>query len=160
VRAQQRTEFVLLGRSMLDKFCKQEGVDFFRKSVRSDRQNFQSATLEDLFANIGGVAAAGARHFQRRLSRAQAAPQVPQEKTGEKLVTAKPKAKTGSSPLTLKGLIPGMAVHYGALLSPVARRYIVGIVTTGKGVNHPYDRLRNTGKLRPHAGTLDRCRLG
>ncbi len=53
IRTQQRTEFVLLGRSMLDKLCKQEGVDFSDKAFDAVAKNFQSASLEDLLANIG-----------------------------------------------------------------------------------------------------------
>src|ERR1700722_12936523 len=53
IRTQQRTEFVLLGRSMLDKLCKQEGVEFSEKAFEAVAKNFQTPALEDLFANIG-----------------------------------------------------------------------------------------------------------
>ena len=36
--------------------------------------------------------------------------------------------------LNIKGLIPGMAVHYAKCCSPLPGENIVGIVTTGKGV--------------------------
>ena len=36
--------------------------------------------------------------------------------------------------MTLKGLIPGMAVHYARCCHPLPGDTIVGIVTTGKGV--------------------------
>src|SRR5579864_9486797 len=53
MRTQQRTEFILLGKSMLDKLCKQEGVDFSEKAFEAISKDFQSATFEDLLANIG-----------------------------------------------------------------------------------------------------------
>jgi GTP pyrophosphokinase len=43
------------------------------------------------------------------------------------------KEKSGK-PLTLRGLIPGMAVHYARCCHPLPGDRIVGIVTTGKGV--------------------------
>ena len=36
--------------------------------------------------------------------------------------------------LEIKGLIPGMAVHYAKCCSPLPGEQIVGIVTTGKGI--------------------------
>ena len=46
---------------------------------------------------------------------------------------AKP-AKAGDPGVPIKGLIPGMAVHYATCCSPLPGERIVGIVTTGKGV--------------------------
>jgi GTP pyrophosphokinase len=39
-----------------------------------------------------------------------------------------------SSPMPIKGLIPGMAVHYARCCHPLPGDRIIGIVTTGKGV--------------------------
>jgi len=134
VRAQQRTEYVTLGRSMLEKLCKQEGLDFSEKAFEAVAKNFQSATLEDLFANIGAslqpirdvLRAAYPAHRLRPTDKA--------EKNAEKPLQTKPKAKSAHAPLTLKGLIPGMAVHYARCCHPLPGDAIAGIVTTGKGV--------------------------
>ena len=44
------------------------------------------------------------------------------------------KGKGKGEPLKIKGLIPGMAVHYAGCCHPLPGDRIVGIVTTGKGV--------------------------
>ena len=44
------------------------------------------------------------------------------------------KRKSKSEPLQIKGLIPGMAVHFAGCCHPLPGDRIVGIVTTGKGV--------------------------
>ena len=44
------------------------------------------------------------------------------------------KDKTKGEPLKIKGLIPGMAVHFAGCCHPLPGDRIVGIVTTGKGV--------------------------
>lgn len=136
IRTQQRTEYVLLGRSMLEKTCKQEGVDFSEKAFDAVAKNFQSMTLEDLYANIG----ASLQPVRDVLNAAYPSHKVKvvetAEKAVEKIVAAKPKtaAKGTVAPLTLKGLIPGMAVHYARCCHPLPGDSIVGIVTTGKGV--------------------------
>jgi len=44
------------------------------------------------------------------------------------------KNKSKTEPLKIKGLIPGMAVHFAGCCHPLPGDRIVGIVTTGKGV--------------------------
>jgi GTP pyrophosphokinase len=50
--------------------------------------------------------------------------------------STKPKknGKDGGSAIEIKGLIPGMAVHFAGCCHPLPGERIVGIVTTGKGV--------------------------
>ncbi|MDP9127662.1 MAG: bifunctional (p)ppGpp synthetase/guanosine-3',5'-bis(diphosphate) 3'-pyrophosphohydrolase [Pseudomonadota bacterium] len=133
VRTQQRTEFVLLGRSMLDKMCKQEGVDFSDKAFEAVAKNFQGATLEDLFANVGASLQPGREVFKAAYPSHTFKPQEKSEKTPS-VAKAKAPGRGTSAPLTLKGLIPGMAVHYARCCHPLPGDAIVGIVTTGKGV--------------------------
>ncbi|MFA4994606.1 MAG: bifunctional (p)ppGpp synthetase/guanosine-3',5'-bis(diphosphate) 3'-pyrophosphohydrolase [Bdellovibrionales bacterium] len=131
IRSQQRTEYVLLGKSILEKVCKQEGVDFSDKAFEAIAKNFQSVTAEDLFAGIGA-----SLHPVREVFNAAFPDHRPKqpEKSAGKGVTVKPKTSKNSAPLTLKGLIPGMAVHYARCCHPLPGDPIVGIVTTGKGV--------------------------
>src|SRR6185436_11774878 len=48
----------------------------------------------------------------------------------------RPHAESGkdSTPMPIKGLIPGMAMHFARCCHPLPGDRIVGIVTTGKGV--------------------------
>jgi GTP pyrophosphokinase len=135
VRAQQRTEFILLGRSMLDKICKQEGVEFSEKAFEAIAKNFQSQSLEDLLASIGASLQPARDIFHAAYPAHKAKPpsaDMPVDKSP--VTTPRPKTKSGQAPLTLKGLIPGMAVHYAGCCHPLPGDSIVGIVTTGKGV--------------------------
>jgi GTP pyrophosphokinase len=133
IRTQQRTEYVLLGKSMMEKLCKQEGVDFSEKAFDAIAKNYQSVTVEDLMANIG----ASLQPVREVFNAAYPAHRLkPPEKSADKMLSvAKPKlAVKSGAPLTLKGLIPGMAVHYARCCHPLPGDSIVGIVTTGKGV--------------------------
>ena len=132
IRTQQRTEYVLLGKSMLEKLCKQEGVDFSEKAFDAIAKNFQSAWFEDLLANVGASLQPARDIFNAAYPNHRL---KPIEKTADRLLAIKSKTPTkASAPLTLKGLIPGMAVHYARCCHPLPGDSIVGIVTTGKGV--------------------------
>src|SRR3954464_3529556 len=50
VRLQQKTEYVALGKPMLQKIFQQEGVEFSEKALDSVMRNFQAQSIEDLYA--------------------------------------------------------------------------------------------------------------
>ncbi|MDD3287842.1 MAG: bifunctional (p)ppGpp synthetase/guanosine-3',5'-bis(diphosphate) 3'-pyrophosphohydrolase [Alphaproteobacteria bacterium] len=135
VRTQQRTEYIILGRAMLEKLCKQEGIDFGEKPFEAVAKNFQAASVDDLFANVGASLQPSRDVFHA------AFPQH-KYKVQEKTIAVtepgmnipKPQARTTTAPLTLKGLIPGMAVHFARCCHPLPGDAIVGIVATGRGV--------------------------
>jgi len=131
IRTQQRTEYMLLGKSILEKLCKQENVDFSEKAFESIAKNFQSPTFDDLLANVGASLQPAREVFNAAYPNHKL---KPPEKTLEKPLLVKPRIAKGTAPLTLKGLIPGMAVHYARCCHPLPGDSIVGIVTTGKGV--------------------------
>lgn len=135
VRIQQRTEYVALGKAILEKLCKQENIDFGEKPFEAIFKNYQAATLEDLFANIGASLISSRDVFYAAYPDAKA---KQPEKTMPEIEVAAKKMKdrvaTQSSPLTLKGLIPGMAMHFARCCHPLPGDEIVGIVSTGRGV--------------------------
>ena len=55
---------------------------------------------------------------------------------------AAPRTPTATR-VPIRGLIPGMAVHFAGCCHPLPGDRIVGIVTTGKGVTDPHHRLRD-----------------
>lgn len=137
VRTQQRAEYIVLGRNILERVFKQEGVEFSEKRVEQVVDNFQAQSLDDLYANIGAslqsprdVFSAAAPEHKTRQQQEKSAALVSS-------LTAKPRGaapRMTGQPLTLRGLIPGMAVHYARCCHPIPGDPIVGIVTTGKGV--------------------------
>lgn len=134
IRTQQRTEFIVLGKSMLEKLCKQEGVDFSEKAFEAIAKNFQSASFEDLLANIGASLQPSRDVFNAAYPQHKAKQPEKVEKIVDRGLVTKSKNKSATAPLLLKGLIPGMAVHYARCCHPLPGDAIVGIVTTGKGV--------------------------
>ena len=137
IRSQQRTEYVSLGRAMLQKIFRQEGYDFTDKAVAGVIEQFRVDEADDIFAGIGSGNIVARDVFRAIFPGHQTAP--PQKSTPlpdavdqlKQHVESKPKSST---PMPIKGLIPGMAVHFARCCHPLPGDRIVGIVTTGKGV--------------------------
>jgi GTP diphosphokinase / guanosine-3',5'-bis(diphosphate) 3'-diphosphatase len=135
VRMQQRSEYITLGRAMLQKVFKQEGYEFTDKAVSNVVEKYKAENVEDVFAKIGAgllVAREVFRsifpgHVSEQLKNAISAREALEK------IQGKPK-DISSSPMPIKGLIPGMAVHFARCCHPLPGDRIVGIVTTGKGV--------------------------
>jgi guanosine-3',5'-bis(diphosphate) 3'-pyrophosphohydrolase len=130
LRQQQRSEYVALGKPLLQKLFTEESLSYTEKDLEGLLDKFQAESLEDLYANIGA-----SLHSARDVLRAL----YPQHVWKAEQKAAAPKksssdSKKSTQPLTLRGLIPGMAVHYARCCHPLPGDRIVGIVTTGKGV--------------------------
>ncbi len=134
VRTQQRAEHIALGRTMLEKLCKQEGVDFGEKPFEAIAEKFQAASFEDLLANVGASLQSPRDVFFAAFPELRV---KAQEKTLETPPSTQKKPSSSSGqvpPLALRGLIPGMAVHFARCCHPLPGDSIVGIVSTGRGV--------------------------
>ncbi len=138
IRTQQRTEYINLGRAVLSKTFKQEGEDFHERMIEPHLPQFGKKNVEDLLAEVG----------EGLVSRQQ----VTEIVIGHKKPVASPANSGGmgsmlsnlspfrkkkaapGAPMPIKGLIPGMAIHFAGCCHPIPGDRIVGIVTTGKGI--------------------------
>jgi GTP diphosphokinase / guanosine-3',5'-bis(diphosphate) 3'-diphosphatase len=132
IRTQQRSQYIDLGKALLQKLFRQEGYEFTDKAVEGVIKIFQAGSVDDLFASVGaGLQSA------REVFNAVFPGHKPALDRDDKVVpitrSARAKGKR-DSPLPIRGLIPGMAVHYAGCCHPLPGDRIVGIVTTGKGV--------------------------
>ncbi len=132
VRAQQRTEYIVLGQAMLKKLFQQEGYDFTEKAVAGIVPQMRVESADDIYANIGSGHFA-ARDVFRTIFPGHKA-EVAKTPEEEKNNIAMARSPDTGKPLPIKGLIPGMAVHFARCCHPLPGDRIVGIVTTGKGV--------------------------
>lgn len=137
VRQQQRDEYLELGKSILQKLFKQEGYEYTDKAVQavlSDirGENVKIEDIGDVFASIGSGNLTAKEVFKIIFPghKEAEAPAV----TVESITTQAKKPAKAAAPTAIKGLIPGMAVHYARCCHPIPGDRIVGIVTTGKGV--------------------------
>jgi GTP pyrophosphokinase len=132
IRSQQRHQFVELGRSMLTKAFKAEGYDYADKSLEGAVKPLKADGVEDLIAGVGAgqISDREVLNILFPESRKQAKP-------ANVVPIRKSKAASAESPrnrVPIKGLIPGMAIHFAGCCHPLPGDRIVGIVTTGRGV--------------------------
>ena len=136
VRAYKREQFITLGQEILERLFKGESLEFSEKGLVNVLPNFEAETIDDIYAKVGEGIVTGwdvlkavyPGYKQSKLEKVVKSVKLPSFK---KIV--KPKKGKGE-PLKIKGLIPGMAVHFAGCCHPLPGDRIVGIVTTGKGV--------------------------
>ncbi len=132
VRLKQLEQYTELGRQILQKAFRQEGYEFSEKGLETVLKRFRCDSVMDL------CAAVGQGHLTGREVVVAVFPGAKAETAPTKVVPiARARARQGKSKETsvpIKGLIPGMAVHYAHCCHPLPGDRIVGIVTTGKGV--------------------------
>lgn len=133
IRLQQRDEYVKLGRAMLDRAFVAEGYEISNKALRQVLKVFKHTKVDDLCADVGA-----GHHTGREVVEA-IFPGTRDKADDDKVVPlAKARGKQGRDEgrggVSIKGLIPGMAVHFANCCHPLPGDRIVGIVTTGKGV--------------------------
>jgi len=135
IRTQRRQEYLTLGRSILEKAFHQAGYEFSEKALDGVLKIFKLEDVEHLVASVGeGV------HTGREVLYA-VYPGLKQQlardvKSGKVVPLAKARARgqAGENAVPIRGLIPGMAIHFGGCCHPLPGDRIVGLVTTGKGV--------------------------
>ncbi len=134
IRQQQRDEYMSLGKAMLQKVYKAEGYEFAEKGVKGVVGQFKGAeNIDDVFAGIGSGNFVARDVFKAIFpGHKSEMPSRPLEEADEHSIVSK-KKKT-DKPMPIKGLIPGMAMHFARCCHPIPGDRIVGIVTTGKGV--------------------------
>lgn len=132
MRIRQRDEYVNLGRAILNKAYRQiEGKELNDKVLDASLKQLGKKSAEDIYAEIG----------EGSLSREKVLEIIFPDRVYDKekkdvnlLEKIKNRPKEKSSGMPIKGLIPGMAIHFAGCCHPIPGDKIVGIVTTGRGV--------------------------
>jgi GTP diphosphokinase / guanosine-3',5'-bis(diphosphate) 3'-diphosphatase len=131
IRTQQRAQYLDLGRAIVQKAFRQEGQEFAERPLEAVLKTFNCSTVEDLYVAVGQGLATG-----RAVVNA-AFPQQHEAKAKAKVVSldrARRRVRRNEMAVPIRGLIPGMALHFAGCCHPLPGDRIVGIVTTGKGV--------------------------
>ncbi len=142
IRVRQREQYIQLGRSLLDKAFHEEGYEVTDKGLDGVKANFKQASVDDLVAAVG----AGLTGAREVLTAVYPGLKQPRKPGGADVVPiARARAKSGkggegargkkeTDQIAIRGLIPGMALHFARCCHPLPGDRIVGIITTGKGV--------------------------
>ncbi|MCK5621489.1 MAG: bifunctional (p)ppGpp synthetase/guanosine-3',5'-bis(diphosphate) 3'-pyrophosphohydrolase, partial [Alphaproteobacteria bacterium] len=130
VRSQQRDQYVSLGREIVARIFRQEGYELTEKALKGVCKNFDCDQVDDLYAVVGD-----GQHTGREILWA-VFPGAKKDRSQKVVPLAKARSKVGKdNAVPIRGLIPGMAVHFAGCCHPLPGERIVGIVATGKGVS-------------------------
>jgi GTP pyrophosphokinase len=129
VRTQQRTQYLDLGRAIVQKAFRQDGQEFSERPLEAVMKQFNCASVEDLYVAVGEGLVTG----REVVNAAFPHPAEPKDKVVS-IARARRKGRPHDTAVPIRGLIPGMALHFAGCCHPLPGDRIVGIVTTGKGV--------------------------
>ena len=129
IRTQQRVQYLDLGKAIVQKAFRQEGHEFAERPLEPALKTYNCPTVDDPYVAVGQGLVTG---------RAVVNTVFPQQQEAKakvvSLARARRKAGRNDTAVAIRGLIPGMALHFAGCCHPLPGDRIVGIVTTGKGV--------------------------
>lgn len=127
IRSKQQDQYIQLGKSILDKTFEQYGKKMNDSKLKKALKAFSKDDIDDLLADVGkGV-------INRNEVLHVLFPELGISDGEEVKKKTKSKNKKQNI-IPIKGLIPGIAVHYGSCCNPMPNDKIVGIVNTGHGI--------------------------
>lgn len=135
IRSKQREEYFNLGKAILSKTFQQSGKEFNEMVLTQVVDQFRHETPEEVIVGVGEglinrIDVFNAVHPENKIS---------DKRSINPLALLKFKSKKKLEPIQnqsipIKGLIPGMAIHFAGCCHPLPGDRIVGIVNTGKGI--------------------------
>ncbi|MDC3072297.1 bifunctional (p)ppGpp synthetase/guanosine-3',5'-bis(diphosphate) 3'-pyrophosphohydrolase, partial [bacterium] len=124
IKKREIKEFLHLGTALLQKEFRQQNKRMHEKSLIKVINEFGLLDLQELLIEIGKG------NINSREVISFLYPSI-KNKPLPLSILKKPYSKQG---MKIKGVIPGMAIHYAHCCHPLPGERIVGIVTTGKGI--------------------------
>jgi GTP pyrophosphokinase len=134
VRTQQRAQYLDLGRAIMNRAFKQEGYELTDKGLDGVLKIFKAASVEDLLVSVGEGHLTGREVVSAVYPELKTAANKSMTLADNVVALKRGGRKGPVSGVPIRGLIPGMAMHYAGCCHPLPGDRIVGIVTTGKGV--------------------------
>lgn len=130
IRTQKRKEYVSLGKAVLTKTFRQAGHELTEKMLEPVLDTLEKDSVESVYAAVG-------EGTLNRNDVLHAVFPIRKNESVFKRAFTFPKLrgrKEDKHRVPIKGLIPGMAMHFAGCCHPIPGDRIVGIVTTGKGI--------------------------
>jgi GTP pyrophosphokinase len=138
IRSRQVQEYVYLGRAILTKAFEEVGYTYSDKALKGVLKIFRHEHVDDLIAAVGSSAITAREVLTAVFPGLREELEGPS--LGDKVVPLaavrkdRSKDKEVVNAVPIKGLTPGMALHYANCCHPLMGDRIVGILTPGKGV--------------------------
>ena len=136
IRSREKEEYITLGQAILEGAFANEGYEYTETIAHDVLTVFNKSTIDDLCADVGAGHITG-------LSVVEAVfPGIKEENKSRLLSFARMRSRRKKSKVNdkispavaIKGMIPGMALHYAGCCHALPGDRIVGIVTKGRGM--------------------------
>ena len=134
VRQREREEYRNLGRAILERVFKDEQYEMTDKALKEALPVFKKNTVDELFVEVG----AGQLTGRQVLETIYPGIKKDKRRNGKVIEFARSlglrRKKQEKPGIPIKGMIPGMALHFASCCSPLPGDRIVGIVSKGRGL--------------------------
>lgn len=131
IKEQQKSEYIKLGIALIKRILKDEKLEFNDTLVEPLLHIFSRKTLDELYCDIGSGSISQNELHQALFPNTKP---LAKRKSAFSLLRFKDKPNKKDSSISLKGLIPGMAIHFAKCCHPLPGDEIVGIANAGKGI--------------------------
>jgi GTP pyrophosphokinase len=146
LRTRQRNDFIAHGRELLQRAAQRERVTVGEKRLEGVLEAFRQKSVDDLLAAIGEGALNG-RVVIDALRGGDKPATVVEDHKVVPLRRLRPPARDAGT-ARIRGLVPGLAVHFAGCCHPVPGDPIVGVVRTGRGVTVHRSECGSLGRRR------------
>jgi GTP pyrophosphokinase len=128
IREEKSQEYINLGRVLLAQLFEKKNIAMADNVVKELIAFYDKSSLDDLFYGIGeGRISQG--NILKKISALTSRSDLP-----EKEIDILLPSHTKSPQVSIKGLIPGLAVHYAPCCSPIPGDHIIGLQQSKKGI--------------------------
>ena len=130
IRNKEHEQYSQLGYSIIRRFFKANGFEITKKGLSNVLQHFSQSSVQHLCAQVG------AGHLTAKTILELLYPTT--KKTSGTATSTVSKSRVGNNSkkerIPIRGLMPGMGLHFGTCCYPLPGDRIIGIVTSGRGV--------------------------
>jgi len=154
LRTRQRNDFIAHGRELLQRAAQRERVSVGEKRLEGVLEVFQQKSVDDLLAAIG-EGTLNTRLVIDALRRGDRPVEAEPDDTVVPLRRLRPAPARDDQAGLVRGLLPGLAVHFAGCCHPVPGDPIVGVVRTGRGVTIHRSECRTLARRRDPERWLD-----
>jgi len=137
VRQREREEYKNLGKAILERVFRDEQYELTDKALKEALPIFTLNSADDLFAQVGSGEITG----RQVVEAVYPGTKKDKRKNGKVIEFARSlgrrrqKSQPAKPGIPIKGMIPGMALHFAGCCTPLPGDRIVGIISKGRGVN-------------------------
>ncbi len=136
VRQRERDEYKNLGKAILERVFRDEQYELTDKALKEALTLFTMSSVDDLFAEVGSGEITG----RQVVEAVYPGTKKDKRKNGKVIEFARSlgrrkKTEPVKPGIPIKGMIPGMALHFAGCCTPLPGDRIVGIISKGRGVN-------------------------